>query len=153
MLPRLTLAATLLATALLAPVAAQASCAPHPTLRDGQYVNVDRNARTITRLDLHRFCSGGIRSTGDGSLWINFSGQAAWRIQIWGSCSPRDCDWGQARVTESSNRQRLTGGYEQNFVMRGVTISPDGARLRVQVTSIYRDGRPASTWTETFRRR
>jgi hypothetical protein len=153
MFPRLTLAAALMAAALIAPVAAQASCAAHPSLQDGRYVNVDRNSRTITSLDLRFVCGSVVRDIGGGLSQVVHGADPHWTVRLWGACSPRDCDWGATRGTESAGRRAVGARYDQGFARRSVTVAPDGAGfVRVTVRSTYTDGRTARSWVERMRR-
>ena len=85
----------------------------------GNWKNVKSNTRGITKVKL-------------------FKKQGQLRMQVFGSCSPRDCDWGTEKafaygksVSSNTNRQTksvtalFTKGFSQTFVtlkMRGRTL-------------------------------
>lgn len=96
----------------------------HPTVNSllaGRWNNDNPSTRGITRLE--------IQQSGDGVL-----------VRAWGPCSPQDCDWGTERGVVSAGSANVA--WDQGFVLRKMTITPDAGRLRVVVDSVYRDNRP-----------
>lgn len=146
-----TWAAALVLGALALPGAAAASCAAHPTLDTGRYVNIDPATRSVTTVDLEFVCGSLTRDNGDGTATVIHGADPHWTIRLWGSCSPTDCDWGTARAEERNHRSVLLTRYDQGFTNRQVTLVPEAGQLMVVVTSTYSDGRSARTWVERFR--
>jgi hypothetical protein len=129
-----------------------------PQLRDGAYVNVDPNTRTITRISLAFRCDSVARTVrgSDGIGTIVHDADPFFQVIVWGSCTPRDCDWGttEARLHrhEWSSHDSYVAVYDHGFARRTVEIFPIGSEeLRLVVSSTYNDGRPFRRWTDTFR--
>ena len=99
------------------------------SLLAGKWKNSNPQTRGIPRLEL--------RQTGNVVL-----------VHAWGACSPRDCDWGTERgaITRGSG----VVAWDQGFVLRKMTITPDAGRLHVVVDSVYRDSRPPHRLEEYF---
>jgi len=107
----------------------------------GEWKNIDENTPGITRFTLKK--SG-------GSFFIN----------TWGSCSPRDCAWGEVEVETytkdvSSNGQSeaivLGGLYDQNFAETSFTIRPDkNSTLYMETTTRFKDGSGRSSFVSAY---
>jgi hypothetical protein len=69
-------------------------------------------------------------------------------VHAWGACHPQDCDWGSERGLGNNNS--VSVAWDQSFVLRKMTISADGTRLRMEMDSVYRDNRPAQHAREFF---
>lgn len=75
-------------------------------------------------------------------------------LQAWGSCSPKDCDWGKTTV------QKFAGGawdycavYNSRVAKRSLYIDVQGNTLKVKMISDYKDRRPTKTNTYYFRKK
>jgi hypothetical protein len=95
----------------------------------GAWRNDNSKTRGITRLELQQ----------NGDLIV---------VHAWGACSPQDCDWGTESGAISAGS--ATVAWDQGFVLRKMTLTPDAARLRVEVDSVYRDNRPSHHLKEYF---
>lgn len=95
----------------------------------GNWVNKDKNARGVVRLD--------ITQAGD-----------AIKVHAYGKCSPTDCDWGAQDATRVGNQ--LVSIWDQGFVLRKMTITASGGELNMSLDSNYRDNRPSQHAAETF---
>lgn len=107
---------------------AHALCLAQP--EDGSWINSDPQTRSLTRIELRFNCQDQI-----------LNGQPyppgpPWRVHIWGSCSPQDCDWGQADA-ERLSTNHIYAFYDQGFARRHVY-----ARM-----SQYR---PGQLWVYTY---
>lgn len=75
-------------------------------------------------------------------------------VQIFGSCSPQDCDWGKTALTyDGSTRigKRYIAEYDQGFAKRTLMIYEDHTgKLYVQAAYTYTDGRAAQKHSEYF---
>ena len=71
-------------------------------------------------------------------------------IQMYGSCSPSDCNWGDTALTYGGGV--YTARYEHGFATRYVKlrILPDG-RIRMELLNDYHDGRLDRTDIHYFR--
>ncbi|MEO0996624.1 MAG: hypothetical protein AAFX58_03805, partial [Pseudomonadota bacterium] len=98
---------------------------------DGTWRNVDARTRSIPKIQTFR------------------KGNDFW-VHVWGSCVPKDCDWGRRKGRLSGDR--ATVRWDQGFVKRTMTLTFDGDRLTARTVSDYTDARPTRTWTETFER-
>ncbi|WP_208348316.1 PASTA domain-containing protein [Pseudaestuariivita rosea] len=104
----------------------------------GTWKNVDRNTRDVTRVVLTPLCP-------------NQSQHATrYTLRMFGSCSPRDCDWGNTSARVSSNH--LSAKYDQGFVVRNIQMAMQGNTLRVNMVSNYNDNRPTRTSSLQFRK-
>lgn len=98
---------------------------------------------------------------GLAELDITFDGRS-YQVRAAAICRPRACDLGQANGTvlvppNGRNPARdavgVTASFNASDANRQVIATVAGAnRLSVTTIQIYRDGRPASLTTETFRR-
>jgi len=147
-----TLAALLVAAATLAPGGAAASCAA-PAIPSGVYVNVERNTRSITTMDLRFVCGSVVRDHGGGIGSVQHGADPHWRVRLWGACSPRDCDWGTARGTERRRGAPIVARYDQGFARREVQVVQRGALVEVRIRSTYTDGRAARVSVDRMRLR
>lgn len=150
-LRNLVVAAVMLGAASLFPGLAAASCAAHPSLAEGRYVNVDPATRSITTADL-RFVCGDRTEPALGGTRIIHGADPHWTLRLWGSCSPRDCDWGTTRADEAAGRGSLLGAYDQGFARRDVSVVPDGGEILVIVSTTYTDGRAPRSSVDRMRR-
>jgi hypothetical protein len=69
-------------------------------------------------------------------------------VHAWGACSPRDCDWGAQPAALSAGSASVA--WDQGFVLRKMTLTPDMQRLRMSLDSVFRDGRPPQQSQEYF---
>ena len=73
---------------------------------------------------------------------------SATSVHAWGACSPQDCDWGaQPAAIEAGS---ASVAWDQQFVLRKMTLAPDASRLRMSLDSVYRDNRPPQHSLEYF---
>lgn len=108
----------------------------------GTWVNTNSSTRGITRLVV----------TNAGGNKLN--------IQVFGKCSPTDCDWGkQSLVTYGSNVQdtnhrSATVVYNKGFSDTIVTLSLSGRQLNLQSFTEFKDqsGRQNYFSNDVFRR-
>lgn len=70
------------------------------------------------------------------------------RVHAWGACSPQDCDWGAQPAAMEAGSASVA--WDQGFVLRKMTLTPDGGRLRMSLDSVYRDARPPQHGQEYF---
>ncbi|MBE9063346.1 hypothetical protein [cf. Phormidesmis sp. LEGE 11477] len=119
---------------------AQALCATDEL--GGQWENVDPNTRGITKINYiprcgdQRFCST------DGTC----SEPARTSIQVFGACSPTDCDWGESPMRIYQSDDWRYSVYEQGFARKVVWYrlnSDDQLVVAEQVD--YRDSREDRT--------
>ena len=107
----------------------------------GNWENTDRNTRGVTRLE------------------ITASG-ANVRVRAWGSCTPRDCDWGTtsgvpyaAKVDQNlaRNANVLSVRFNQGFAETIMIIRKGGGRkLKVQTYTRFTDGGKRSNYTRNY---
>jgi hypothetical protein len=119
-------------------------------LRKGAYVNEDRDTRSITRMTFQYTTDDEPRCTdnGDGTTTCRHGVWREFRVRLWGSCSPEDCDWGTAVAERhpSGGDSVYVARYDQGFARRTVEIHPLGdSRLRLIVHSTYEDDRSDRT--------
>ncbi len=78
-------------------------------------------------------------------------------VQIFGSCSPKDCDWGKTALAyDGSTRigKRYIAEYDQGFAKRTLTIyEHHTGKLYMQAAYTYTDGRAAQKHSEYFVRK
>jgi hypothetical protein len=111
----LTLGALVLALVVMVstPQPAQASCT---TLQEqGNWVNADPNANSLTRIQLRFVCQDQI-----------LNGQPhppgpPWYVHVFGKCHPTDCDWGEVGATRLSSGH-IYAVYDQGFAKRYVYV-------------------------------
>ncbi len=110
-------------------------CLAQPSLASlnqfaGKWKNVDQNTRGLTTLKI------GVR--GDKVT-----------VQAWGSCHPKDCDWGKVKAIPygpgvsanlSKSANALSAVYKENFKITRMIIKPKGNRLRAEVYSHFTKG-------------
>ncbi len=107
----------------------------------GEWKNIDGNTNGITRFTLKK--SG-------NSFFIN----------TWGSCSPRDCAWGEVEVetytkdvsSDGKSEAIVLGGlYDQNFAETSFTIRPDeNSTLYMETTTRFKDGSGRSSFVSAY---
>lgn len=100
-------------------------------------------------------------SGGLAELDVTFDGRS-YQVRAAGVCSPRPCDFGRAGGTPllppgGRNVARDTTGITATFTANDATRQiiatvAGGNRLNVTTIQTWRDGRPATVTTETFRR-
>lgn len=125
-----------LATALISPVFA----APADFI--GTWVNTNSNTRGITRLVV----------TNAGGNKLN--------IQVFGKCSPTDCDWGKESLVtygsnvQDTNHRSATAIYKKGFSDTIVTLNVRGRQIDLQSFTQFLDqsGRQNYSSNEVFRR-
>jgi len=93
----------------------------------GNWKNKDAKTRGVTRFAL---------------------GKGAATVRLYGSCSPKDCDWGVTRLTKSGTSYKAT--YDQGFGKKYVTLTPSGKNVKMVVKATYKDSRPDRTSTYYF---
>ena len=75
-------------------------------------------------------------------------------VQIFGSCSPKDCDWGKTALTYKDDTRigkRYVAEYDQGFAKRMLTIyEHHTGKLYLQAAYTYTDSRPAQKHSEYF---
>lgn len=98
-------------------------------ITNGLWRNVDVNTRGITKFK--------IKNSGN-------------TIQVYGSCQPNDCDWGDKTLTFDGTYYRTT--YEFGFVTSYIRLyqQPDG-RMRLSQRDDFHDGRTDKSYTYYFR--
>jgi len=110
----------------------------------GTWVNTNSNTRGITKLVVRR--AGGNRLV----------------VRVFGSCSPRDCDWGRARLTtygssvQDKNHRSATTTYNKNFANTFLTINLRGRnRMSLQSFTQFKDNSNRQNYTSraVFRKR
>lgn len=110
----------------------------------GTWVNTNSNTRGITKLVVRR--AGGNRLV----------------VRVFGSCSPRDCDWGRARLTtygssvQDRNHRSATTTYNMNFANTFLTINLRGRdRMSLQSFTQFKDNSNRQNYTSraVFRKR
>jgi hypothetical protein len=131
---RFLVAICLLATCALLP-AQDLAAAPYL----GEWINKDLHTRGITRISV-KMASTGIMT------------------QVWGKCSPADCDWGLVRATPKdpdADGPKLEMIWEHGFkaVIQTLHIDNDG-QLHLSSVTHYTDnsGRKDRVESETFTR-
>jgi hypothetical protein len=99
---------------------------------EGKWNNDNSQARGLTRLEIEQ------------------QGKTV-KVHAWASCTPQDCDWG----TESGVIDAGTASvaWDQNFVLRKMTLTHDAGRLRMVLDSVFRDNRAPQHAVEYFVRR
>ena len=113
----------------LAP-SAQALCAAQP--EHGNWRNVDADTRSITRATLTFTCKDQVRN---GVPWPP---GPTWRIKLWGSCSPSDCEWDEV-AAERRDDGWIFGRIDQGFAKREVWAKPYGSQLRIYIRTDFVD--------------
>lgn len=99
----------------------------------GDWYNLDPLTRNFPKISI---------SGADGALLIN----------VFGSCSPIDCDWGTtdfnliADSVESTNFDRGFAVYESGFATKYLTLKLEGEKLVVDVFTIFHDGSGRSSF-------
>ncbi|AFY56484.1 hypothetical protein Riv7116_4044 [Rivularia sp. PCC 7116] len=110
----------------------------------GTWVNTNSNTRGITKLVVRRV---------SGNRLI---------VRTYGSCSPRDCDWGRARLTtygnsvQDRNHRSATTTYNKSFANTLLTINLRGRdRLSLQSFTQFKDNSNRQNYTSraVFRKR
>ena len=107
----------------------------------GEWINIDRRTRGVKRFTLKK------------------SGEQFF-INMWGSCMPQDCDWGEVSVNVfakdvSSNKKTdgivLGGIYDQKFAETAFTIRTDGEeKLYMENTTRFKDNSGRSNFVKSY---
>lgn len=75
-------------------------------------------------------------------------------IQVFGSCSPTDCDWGRTSLRYRGNTRigkQYVAEYNQGFAKRTLSVyEHHTGKLYVQTATSFTDGRPAQKHSEYF---
>lgn len=95
----------------------------------GQWRNGNPQTRGITKLEIGQ----------QGAVLL---------VHAWGACHPQDCDWGAEKGAVTADSASVA--WDQGFVLRRMTLTPDAGRLHVVVDSVYRDRRPPHRLEEYF---
>lgn len=110
----------------------------------GTWVNTNSNTRGITKLV--------IRRVGTNKL----------SIRVYGSCSPRDCDWGRTKLitygssVQDTNHRSATASYNKSFANTFLTINlRSNDRLGLQSFTQFKDNSNRQNYTSrySFRKR
>ncbi len=108
---------------------------------NGTWKNVKTNTRGITK------------------LIITGSGNAPY-VQVFGSCSPKDCNWGKKRSTAYSNSisgnvrgntEYLSVNYPVSHANKTVMVKMVGTTLEVTTLTSFKDGSKRSNFVSTER--
>jgi len=130
----------------------QASCAAQPMT--GSWVNINANARDITRVNIMFTCNDFVGIPIDGPPPP--PPPPPFAIEMWGNCLPTDCPWGRTSATASpraASVTRLIASYNPGFARRSVTLRLSGDTLLVTVFTDFSDpGRRDYTMTVRMRR-
>lgn len=130
------------ATVLSTAAPSQALCAVDRM--DGRWENVDPNTRGITQVNYVQRCGDQILCDTDG----NCTEPAKTTIQVFGACSPTDCDWGESVVRYHQGGAWRYSLYDQGFASRVVWMRLESnGQLTVVEEVDYRDSRQdRSSW-------
>lgn len=91
----------------------QALCAQPE--EEGHWKNYDTNTRSITKTNVRFVCQDQIMN---GEL---YPPGPPFYVNIWGKCSPTDCDWGEVGASMNSDGW-IRATYSQGFATRDVWI-------------------------------
>ncbi|WP_101067766.1 PAN domain-containing protein [Roseovarius salinarum] len=134
---------------------ASAGTAPPPPMKLGTYVNVKSDTRSITKVTLrtkNTSSRGGCND--DGTCTTVHTPPSYYRVRLWGSCSPEDCDWGATSTTRPQRGGPYIAHYDQGFAKRRVEIHAVGSEMmRLVVHSTYDDNRSDRSSTSILARR
>ena len=118
------------------PGPAQALCASDPM--DGRWENVDLNTRGITTIVYNFRCQDQILCDESG----NCSRGEPTGINVFGSCSPADCDWGERPVTVHQSGNWKYAIFDQGFARKIVWLRLESNGQLTAVSDVdYRDSR------------
>ena len=74
------------------------------------------------------------------------------KIQVFGRCSPQDCDWGNTPLTVV-NATTHRAVYDKSFKTSTLTLSvTDNSNITLSNYTLFKDGRPAQNAVYTFRK-
>lgn len=102
---------------------------PPKSFLAGNWKNDNPTTRGITRLEVQQ------------------EGETV-RVHAWGSCSPQDCDWGIEAAAINGDSASIA--WDQGFVLRKMTPTPDAGRLRMTLDNVYCDKRAPQHRQEFF---
>ena len=118
----------------------------------------------VTAEEIHEYVGNWVNTNSTGSPSHIEIRQVVGRdtVQIWGKCTPTDCDWGavdvvplRSSVTPGARLTSLHATYNQGFAERRVTLRLiDKDQLNATITTHFMDqsGRPDYESTGTFHR-
>ena len=107
----------------------------------GRWENVDANTQGITQVNYIPRCGDQRICDLDG----NCSEPARTSIEVFGACSPTDCEWGEADVNFRRDEWRYSI-YDQGFAQKVVWMKLESnGQLTVAVQVDYRDSRADRT--------
>lgn len=98
----------------------------HPLL--GTWINVDSKTNSITKIIISNTSS----------------------IQVFGKCSPQDCDWGKRPLTLKGNN--FTALFEFSFKRSTITLSYNNDQLTANFSDVYTDSRPKRVYSNLFKK-
>ena len=70
-------------------------------------------------------------------------------IQVFGKCSPTDCDWGKTGLTDYNNNT-FSAGYKFSFKSTSLTLTYNNKTITLVMRDAYRDARGLRTSSYTF---
>lgn len=132
---------------ILAPAPAQAQCRVENSDILGNWVNVDRNTRGITRLQIDFAC---------GDVVLNGRRQpTGYFVQTFGSCTPRDCDWGRVQANYRDSSEHLTAVYSPGFAQKVLSAwivsgGPQDGQLAVTAATLFTDSSGRPNYSDTY---
>ncbi|NER17928.1 hypothetical protein [Spongiivirga citrea] len=102
------------------------------------------------------------RTRGITKVIISGNGASPY-LQIFGSCSPKDCDWGRKKSTAysnsvngnvRSNSEYLSADFSQGFANRKVLVKMSGSTMVVTTFTTFKNGDRRSNYatTEKFKK-
>ncbi|MEL6163050.1 MAG: hypothetical protein AAFR37_04555, partial [Cyanobacteria bacterium J06628_3] len=75
-------------------------------------------------------------------------------INVFGSCHPKDCDWGESEIKYNRKSNWRYAIYDQGFAKKVVWLRlKNNGQLRVAVEVDYRDNRKDRTSWYTFNKK
>lgn len=108
--------ASLIASVAIAIVASSAKSLCVQPQEEGTWINADSNTRSLARAILRFTCQDQVHN-GEP-----YPPGAPWHVQLFGKCSPTDCDWGEADAREVTigSRTYIYAVFKQGFATRYV---------------------------------
>lgn len=95
----------------------------------GTWVNTDANTNSITKLVI----------TGNNQL------------QVFGKCSPTDCDWGKTPMQDKGNNS-FGAVYKMGFKTSTISLSYANAALTLTAADVFNNARGTRTYSHTFKK-
>ncbi|MEO8582838.1 MAG: hypothetical protein ABI415_03515 [Flavitalea sp.] len=93
------------------------------------------------------WANGDANTTGITKLIISNNQQ----VQVFGKCSPTDCDWGKVALSDLGNNS-FRSEYNFSFKKTHISISHTGDQLTVVEQNQFSDNRGATAYTYIFRK-